>query len=138
MSEMRYYVKCLNPEVKAFILSQPVPNAASEVLMNIPDCDLYGANFRLMRCERKTDVISFTDPNTDEKTVPQAKQTSKGKSGKRKKSAYNMFIGDCIKERPEGQAVSDRMKTCGPQWKSLDDSKKEHYQALADKENQDG
>ena len=42
---------------------------------------------------------------------------SKKKGSKRAPTEYNQFIGQCIKERSEGQAVSERMKECATKWK---------------------
>ena len=37
---------------------------------------------------------------------------------KRKPSAYNLFIGECIRSRPSGKPVSEAMKGCAMEWKS--------------------
>lgn len=36
---------------------------------------------------------------------------------KRPPSAYNRFIGTCLKQRPENTPVSEAMKSCAAKWK---------------------
>ena len=41
------------------------------------------------------------------------------KSGvKRAPSAYNIFVGECLKRRPSGQQVTEAMKGCAVEWKA--------------------
>ena len=46
---------------------------------------------------------------------------------KRKPSAYNKFVGECQKNRPEGTKVTDQMRVCATEWKGMDDTTKGKY-----------
>lgn len=50
---------------------------------------------------------------------------------KRKPSAYNIFVGDCQRSRPEGAKVTEHMKVCSVRWKALSDPEKEQYKERA-------
>lgn len=48
----------------------------------------------------------------------QAVPVGRKKSGiKRAPSAYNIFVGECLKRRPSGQPVTAAMKGCAIEWK---------------------
>lgn len=44
---------------------------------------------------------------------------AKAEKTKRAPSKYNIFVGECLKDRPEGAKVTEFMKTCAIRWKSL-------------------
>jgi len=48
------------------------------------------------------------------------------RSGKRKKTARNIFIGDCMRKEENGGHGLD-MKTCSIMWNAMDDSEKAQY-----------
>lgn len=50
---------------------------------------------------------------------------------KRSPSAYNLFIGDCVKEQSDDKPVKDRFSTCVINWKNLSEEKKEEYRERA-------
>jgi len=52
---------------------------------------------------------------------------------KRAPSAYNLFIGDCVKEQSDDKPVKDRFSTCVINWKNLSEEKKEEYRERAKK-----
>ena len=43
--------------------------------------------------------------------------SKRGGGGTRAPSAYNLYMGACIKERPPGMPVPERMKSCAVEWK---------------------
>lgn len=63
-----------------------------------------------------------------EKTTKRAKERKK-----RKPSAYNLFIGDCVKEQPDDKPVKDRFSKCVVNWKELSEVKKEEYRERAER-----
>ena len=42
---------------------------------------------------------------------------AKGGRRKRKPSAYNIFMGECIRRRPKGESVREAMKRCAEEWR---------------------
>lgn len=125
-------LECISPDLLALIEDLPMTTKTKMILQAAPPCTTKWA----LKVDAVRKLEGEECPPCPTTSSSSDNSSSKKSSGKRKKSAYNVFIGECIKERPEGQAVSERMKTCGPRWKGLPDNEKDKYQTMADRENQ--
>jgi len=57
-------------------------------------------------------------------------KSKKRKKSKRKKTARNIFIGDCMR-KPENGGRGLEMKVCSDEWKSISSDKKAEYEKRA-------
>ena len=64
----------------------------------------------------KGNMYKFVDCETGKPTNPCGRGVSKDGRKGRKPSAYNIFIGECIKKK--SGPIPERMKSCSKEWKS--------------------
>lgn len=88
----RAIITCLSPDAKE-ALDSLSDQDLRELLAEIPECS-------------KGDLHLESD-------------AGKEKRAKRAPSKYNIFVGECLRARPEGAKVTEYMKTCAIRWKSL-------------------
>ena len=67
-------------------------------------------------------------------TCVEAEQPKKRGRKKRKVTARNVWIGDCMRSAEKG-GMAKPMKTCSIDWKGMDDDQKLKYKAKADQVN---
>ena len=66
----------------------------------------------LSKMELDNDMVAFLDE------LDQPCQVVDKKKVKRKPSKYNIFMGECIRGRKNGEVVSEAMKRCAVEWKN--------------------
>ena len=99
----RVVVTCISPALKKILQAEAhhvtdvkVRQTFETLLKETPDCQNGGVVGLELEGERGT---------------------GKEKRTKRPPSAYNLFIGSCIKERPKDQPVPQAMKGCALRWR---------------------
>jgi len=115
---MPVFLECVSVELKALLHDISMTPATKHFLRLAPECES-GRDLMLKAGKMPSKMKMADDPDEP-----------KAKKKKRKKSGYNVFIGECIKERGSNP-VSEQMKVCGPKWKGLPEEQKKRYTALA-------
>jgi len=117
---MPVFLECISPELRSLLKDLSLTPATQHFLRLTPDCE--GSRDLMLKAGKMPSKMKMTD---DEDDAPKTKKK------KRRPSAYNIFVGDCQRGRPEGTKVTEHMKTCSVRWKALSDPEKEQYKERA-------
>lgn len=116
---MPVFLECISSELRSLLQDLSMTPTTKHFLKLAPECE--GNRDLMLKAGKMPKKMKMTD---DEDDAPKAKK-------KRKPSAYNIFVGDCQRGRPEGTKVTEHMKVCSVRWKALSDPEKEQYKERA-------
>jgi len=116
---MPVFLQCISEEFRQMLKELSMTPVTLHFLRLTPECE--GSRDLMLKGGKMPSKMNMTD---DEDDAPKTKK-------KRKPSAYNIFVGDCQRGRPEGTKVTEHMKVCSVRWKALPDSEKEQYKERA-------
>jgi len=89
------------------------------------------------RFKEKLESLPVCGTKEAEKAIAASSSGSKKRRKKRKLSAWNMYMGDCMR-KPDKGGLGHDMATCSSDWKSMSEGEKAEYKKRANEANASG